>query len=66
MTLSTQNTTPPKSTTCRNSNFTVHIQTKSPSQFEFVLRDTKESEYLDLGEFRSLAFAVETVIVAMQ
>jgi len=56
---STRNATLPKSTKSRNSNFTVLIQIKPKSQFEFVPQDTKDSEYLDLVD---VAFSVETVI----
>jgi len=45
MTISTENATPPKA---RNSNFWVHIQIKSKSQFESALRDMEEAEFLDL------------------
>jgi len=43
---STENATPPKSTKWRTSNSSVHIQIKSKSQFEFVLRDTDGFEFL--------------------
>jgi len=51
MTLSSENATPLKSTKSRNSDFTVQIQIKPKSQFEFVARDTGESEFLDLVDF---------------
>ena len=51
MTDSTENTTPPKSTKSRNSNPAVPIQIKPKSQFEFVSRDTEESESLELVDF---------------
>jgi len=35
---------------------------KPRSQFEFVLPDTKESEFHDLVDFRGGAFSVETVV----
>jgi len=46
----------------RNSNFLVLIQSKSKSQHEIVPQDTEESEFLDLVDFRAVAFLVETVI----
>jgi len=36
-------------------------QIKRQSQFEFVPRDTEESEFLDLVDFGGVAFSVETV-----
>jgi len=33
------------------------------SHFEFVPRDTEESEFLDVVDFRGVAFSVETVIL---
>ena len=62
MTVSTENAASPKSTIPRNSNFSVQIQIKPKSQFEFVLRDTEESEFLDMVDFWEAAFSVETVI----
>jgi len=59
---STGNVTPPKSTKCGNSNFSVQIQIKLKSQFEFVPQDTEESEFLDLVDLRDVASLVETVI----
>jgi len=56
MTVSTENATPPKSTKSRNSKSSVQIQIKSQSQFEFVPRDTEESEFLDLVDFGAAAF----------
>ena len=47
MTVSTEDTTPPNSIISRNSISSVQIQIKSKSQFEFVPRDTEESEFLD-------------------
>jgi len=64
MTDSTENTnaTSPKSTKLNNSNSLVQNQTKPKSQFQFVPRDTEESEFLDLVDFGDVAFSVETVI----
>jgi len=50
-----------KSTISRYSNFSVQIQIKPKSQFEILLRDTEESEFFDLVDFRDVAFPVETV-----
>jgi len=36
------------------------------SQFEFVLRDTEKSEFLDLMEFGDVVSSVETVIPKFQ
>ena len=58
----TKNGTLSKPTKSRNSNSSVQIQMKSRSQFEFVPRDTEESEFLDLVGFGGDAFSVETVI----
>jgi len=46
MTVSTENATTPKSTKSRYPNSSVQIQNKLKSQFEFVLRDAEESEFL--------------------
>jgi len=62
MTDSTENATHPKSTKSRNPNSSVQIQVQSKSQFEFVPRDTEESEFLDLVNFGNVAFSMETVI----
>jgi len=61
MKLSTKNATPPKVTKSRNSNSSVRIRIK-PKIWEFVPRDTEESEFLDLAGFGDAAFSVETVI----
>ena len=53
---------PTKSTTSRNSNYSVQIQTKLESQFEFGPRDTEESEFLDVVDFEGVAISVESVI----
>jgi len=66
---STENATPPKSTRSRNSIpliwICLQIQIKSKSQFEFVPRDTEESEVLDLVDFGGVAFSVESVIYSL-
>jgi len=59
MTDSTEIATPPKSSKSRNSNSLVQIQNKPKSQFEFVLRDTTESEFFDLVIFRDVGFFCE-------
>jgi len=51
-----------KSTKSRYSFFSVQTQIQANSQFEFVLRDTKESELLHLVDCGGVAFSVETVI----
>ena len=60
----TENATPPKSTKSRNSNSSVPIQIKPKAQFEFVLRDTENLEFLDVVDFGGVAIAVETVRIA--
>jgi len=60
MTVSTENATPQKSTKSRNSNSSVQLQIKQ-SQFEFVPRDTKVSEFLDFVDVGDVAFSVDTV-----
>jgi len=62
MTLFTENATSSKSTKSRNSCSSVHIEIKPKSQFEFVQRDTKQSEFLDVVDFGGVAFSVEIVI----
>jgi len=62
MTDSTVDATPLKSSTSRNSNFTVQIQLKPKSPFEFVPCDAEESGFLDLGDFWDVAFTVESVM----
>ena len=52
MTVSSGNPAPLKSTKSRNSNFSAPFQIKPKSQFEFIQRDTGESEFLDLVDFR--------------
>jgi len=63
MTVSSENATPPKSTESRNSNFSVQIQIQPTSRFEFVPRDTGESEFLDLVDCGDVAFSVESVVL---
>ena len=65
MTVSTEDATPPKSTKSRNSNVSVPIQIKSKSQFDFVLRDTEESESLGVVDFGGAAFSVETGVTQL-
>ena len=43
-------------------NSSVQIQIKAKFQLEFLPRDTKESGFLDLVNFRGVSFSVETVI----
>ena len=47
----TNNTTPLKFTKSRNSNLSVQIQVRPKSKFEFVPRDTEESDFPDLVDF---------------
>jgi len=60
LTVSSENTTPPKPTKSRNSNFSEQLEINSRSQFEFVPWDAEESEFLDLMNFRCVATSVET------
>jgi len=62
MTDSTENATPQKSSRSRISKFTVQIQIRLKSQFEFAPRDTEESEFLNTVDFVGVAFSVETAI----
>ena len=62
MTFCTENATTPKSTKSRSSNLSVQIQIKPKSQGDFVPRDTKKAEFLDLVDFEGVAISVETVI----
>jgi len=39
---------------------------KPKSQFEFVLRDTEQSEVLDLVDFGGVAISVETVMTCRE
>jgi len=43
-------------------NFSIRIQIKLKSQFEFVLRDTEEFEFMDLVDFGDVALSVEIYI----
>jgi len=61
MTVSTENITP-QIHQIQKLNSSVQIQLTSKSQFEFVLRDTEESELLALVDFGGVAISVETVI----
>ena len=61
MTVFTENATPLESTKPRNSNSSAQIQIRAKSQFEFVPRDTEESEFLDLADFEGVAISVKTV-----
>jgi len=45
-------------------NSSVQIQIEPRFQFEFVPRDTEESEFVDLVDFADVAISVETVIHA--
>jgi len=62
MTDSTEIATPSISTKSRKSNSSVQIQIKPKSPFEFVLRDTENSEFLDLVNFEKVAVSVESVV----
>jgi len=55
----TANATPSKSFKSRNSNFSVQIQIKPMSEFEFALQDTEKPDLVDFGD---VVFSVETVI----
>jgi len=61
MTVSTENITP-QIHQIQKLNSSVQIQLTSKSQFEFVPRDTEESELLALVDFGGVAISVETVI----
>ena len=62
MTVSTENATPPKYSKLRHSNLLIKIQIAPESQIDFVPRDSKKSEFLDLVDFGGIAFSVETAI----
>ena len=62
MTDSTENTPPLKSTKSRNSNFSVQLEIKPKSPFEFVPQDDEKFEFFDLEGFGGVAFSVETVM----
>ena len=69
---SAEHAPPPKSTKSRFGgiwgypNSSVQTQILLKFQFEFVLRDTEESELLNLLDFGGVAFSVETVIYTNQ
>jgi len=52
MTIFAENATHLKSSKSRYSNSSVQIQIKPKSEFDFVLRDTEESEFFSFGGFR--------------
>jgi len=58
--VSSENATRSKPTKSTKSNFVVQIQMKSKSQFDFVPRDTEESELMDLVDFLGVAISVGT------
>ena len=60
MAVSTERATAPESTTFKKSNFSVQIQIKPKSQFEFVPQATEKSEFLESVHFGDVAFSVET------
>jgi len=64
MTDSTANATHPQSTQSWDPNSPVQIEIKPKFQFQFVPRDTEESEFLNLVDFGDVAFLVETVMRA--
>jgi len=55
-----ENATSPKYNDSRNSKF-IGTNSKKESRFEFVPRDTEESEIVGLGEFENVAFSERTV-----
>jgi len=61
ITRSTEDTSSPKSTKSRNSNSLVRTQMKPNSQFDFVPRDTGESDFLNLVDYGDEVFSVEFV-----
>jgi len=66
MTDFTEIITPTQFTKSGNSNYSVTVQMKAPTQFECVPRDTEKSEFLDLVHVGEVAFAVETIILTAQ
>ena len=50
----------------RNSNSSVQIQIQPNSQFEFVPRDTKKSEFLDLVDFGGVTTSEKPVVRVLQ
>mmetsp|Transcript_5803 Transcript_5803/g.5157 ORF Transcript_5803/g.5157 Transcript_5803/m.5157 type:complete len:97 (-) Transcript_5803:248-538(-) len=47
--------------TSLSTNSSVQIQINPKSQFEYLPRNTEESEFLDLVDFGDVAFSVKTV-----
>ena len=62
MTNSIENATLPKTTKPYNPKSWVQIQIRQDFEFEFVLRETKESVFFDLLDLGSITFSVESVI----
>ena len=62
MTHSTANATPPKSSKLRESNSVANNSNDTKFESEFVPRDSKESEFLNLVDFGEVVISVETVI----
>jgi len=62
MTDSSENATPQKSIKPRSSNSLVQIHIKQEFQFEFVPRNTEESEFHDLVDFGDVAISVQSVV----
>ena len=62
MPVSTETASPRKPTKSTSWDSSVQIQIRPKLQFEFVPRNTEESEFLDLVDFRRVAFSVETVM----
>ena len=58
---SKENATPPKHIKSRISPPSVTTQMKPKSQFEYVSRDTEESDFLGLVDFGGVVFSAETV-----
>ena len=64
MTNSIENATLPKTTKPYNPKSWVQIQIRQDFEFEFVLRETKESVFFDLLDLGSITFSVESVITS--
>ena len=62
MTVSTENATTPKSIKSRNSVFSISRGTSSNRDFGSLSMYTEQFNFLDLVDFGSVAFSVETVI----
>jgi len=60
LTVSTENTTHPKSMKSRNSDSPVTRSTNSNRDFDFIPIRTEEFEFLDLVDFGGVAFSVES------